>query len=216
MAKTEAPLLSFGGSGQIAKTLVYSSWKGVKYARRHVIPSNPQTVAQQHIRTMFAMLREMFKLAPAILTAPWESFAQGRPFTAMNKFVGENIRVLKNDPDLADFIFSPGAKGGLPPETFTAAATANPGEIDIDFAVPAGPAGWVLTSAQYAIIKDQEPDGIFQAPIVAGEIAVGPYSVVVADLDPATNYVVGGWLKWAKPDGTAAYSASLSEQVVTV
>lgn len=46
MAKTTAPLLSLDASGQIAKTLVASKWKGRQYMRRYVIPANPQTTAQ--------------------------------------------------------------------------------------------------------------------------------------------------------------------------
>jgi hypothetical protein len=66
MARTTAPLLGFNATGQIAKTMVYGTWRGVKYARRYVIPGNPQTAAQQTTRTTFATLREMWKLMPAI------------------------------------------------------------------------------------------------------------------------------------------------------
>jgi hypothetical protein len=46
MAVLKAPLLSFGASGQIAKTVVYFPWKGLNVARKHVVPSNPKSVAQ--------------------------------------------------------------------------------------------------------------------------------------------------------------------------
>src|SRR3546814_12612164 len=85
MAKTTAPLLSFGADGQIAKTMVYSKWKGIPYVRRHVVPANPQTVAQQLTRTTFSQLREMWKIAPAIAQLPWDTFAIGRPFLGLNK-----------------------------------------------------------------------------------------------------------------------------------
>src|SRR5262245_18965190 len=95
MSKTTAPLLSFDAAGSIGKTVVYSRWRGVSYARRHVVPANPNTTAQQEVRSTFALLREMSKLAPTLALAPWDAFAKGRPFTGMNKFVGENVRVLK-------------------------------------------------------------------------------------------------------------------------
>lgn len=47
MAKLKAPLLSFGASGQIAKTIVYFPWKGLNVARKHVVPANPNTTDQQ-------------------------------------------------------------------------------------------------------------------------------------------------------------------------
>ncbi|MBA7535642.1 hypothetical protein ES705_27900 [subsurface metagenome] len=46
MAKLKAPLLSFGASGQIAKTLVYLPWKGLNCVRSYVIPANPKTTGQ--------------------------------------------------------------------------------------------------------------------------------------------------------------------------
>jgi hypothetical protein len=50
MAKLTAPLLSFDASGQLAKTLVFFPWKGLKVARQYVVPTNPDTPAQQDQR----------------------------------------------------------------------------------------------------------------------------------------------------------------------
>lgn len=36
--------------------VVGASWKGISYIRKHVIPNNPDTVAQQGVRTTFASL----------------------------------------------------------------------------------------------------------------------------------------------------------------
>lgn len=47
MAKLTGPLMSLGASGQLGKTLVYADWKGIKYARQHVVPANPNSAAQQ-------------------------------------------------------------------------------------------------------------------------------------------------------------------------
>ncbi len=47
MAKLKAPLLSLGASGQIGKSIVFFPWKGLNAAREYVIPSNPNTTAQQ-------------------------------------------------------------------------------------------------------------------------------------------------------------------------
>lgn len=54
MAKLTAPLLSFDARGQLAKTLVYSGWKGIKDVRSYVIPANPRTGPQQTQRGYFA------------------------------------------------------------------------------------------------------------------------------------------------------------------
>ena len=51
MAIVKAPLFSLAASGQLAKSLVYLNWKGIKDVRQHVIPANPRTTAQQAQRS---------------------------------------------------------------------------------------------------------------------------------------------------------------------
>lgn len=53
MAKLVAPLFSFSARGQLAKTLVYSGWKGIDDVRSYVIPANPQSADQQAQRSYF-------------------------------------------------------------------------------------------------------------------------------------------------------------------
>lgn len=211
MAKVTGPLLSFSARGSIGKAIVASNWKGVKYMRQHVIPANPRTTAQQAVRRTFALLREMFKLAPAIVREPWDAHAQGRPLTGMNKYVGENTRVLNGEADMALFIGSPGAKGGLPPDSMALSIAGGAGEILATFVVPDEPTGWTLTAAQAMAFKQQAPDAIFTGPILAGEDVAAPYEVEFTGLDNAFDYVVAGWLKWEKPDGTFAYSVGLTD-----
>lgn len=53
MAKVKGPLFSLDARGQIAKSLVYMGWKGLKTVRQYVIPSNPNTADQQTQRNYF-------------------------------------------------------------------------------------------------------------------------------------------------------------------
>ena len=46
MPKLQTPLLSFGASGQINKTIVCYTLRGQNVARSYVIPTNPRTAAQ--------------------------------------------------------------------------------------------------------------------------------------------------------------------------
>src|SRR6185295_19057169 len=64
MAKLTAPLLSFEGSGQIARTQVYSTWKGIPYARRYTIPANPRSTSQVQTRSVFSWLNFIWRTAP--------------------------------------------------------------------------------------------------------------------------------------------------------
>ena len=65
MARTKGPLFSLDASGSIAKTIVYSKWKGRNYVRRHTIPYNPQTALQINVRK-----------AMTLLVAFWQSIDQ--------------------------------------------------------------------------------------------------------------------------------------------
>lgn len=215
MAKLTGPLLSFGARGAIGSTLVASSWKGIPYARQYVKPANPQTEAQMRVRKTFALLREMWKVAPTQVLNTWNAFALGRPFTGMNKFVGENVRVLQDQLLMDDFIGSPGAAGGFSPLTFTAVAGTDPGEVDWTMTAPAPPAGWTLVSANVSGFMNQLPSDFFTGPYVAMTDAVAPYAGTLEGLTAGQDAVISGWLIWQKPDGNLAYSVSTNVVTTT-
>lgn len=50
MAKVTMPLMSGDASGKFGKALVFSKWKGQKYVRQLVTPSNPQSADQGDAR----------------------------------------------------------------------------------------------------------------------------------------------------------------------
>jgi len=208
MSKVTAPLLSFGASGAIAKTQVYSTWKGRPYVRRHVIPSNPNSAGQQLTRNAFAWLNNVWKNAPSLVVDVWDRYAVGQVLTGRNAFIGQNTAALRSETDLADMIMSPGAKGGPPPTGITPSAGA--GSISTAVAVPSAPTGWTLTSAIVAVIRDQDPQTEILYTITAGEDVSTPYTVVNSGLTASELYRVFGWLKWEKPDGSIAYSASVA------
>lgn len=215
MAKLTGPLLSFGAKGQIGKSMVTSKWRGIAYARQYVTPANPRTTAQQANRTRFALLREMHKLAPALVRAPWEAFAQGRPFLPVNKFVGENNRLLNGKADFSTAIMSPGARGGLPPVAVAVANGLVDGDVLVTVTIPdVLPDGWTITRVAAAAHLEQDPTGVFAGPFVAGEDLAAPYEVTLSGFDVGDNVRAYGWIEYEKPDGTAAYSVSLNGAVV--
>lgn len=211
MAKLTGPLLSFGADGQIGKAMVTAKWRGIPYARQYVIPANPRTTAQQNNRTRFALLREMWKLAPATVQAPWNAFCKGRPFLPFNKFVGENNRLLVGQTDFANAIMSPGALGGLPPISVTASTGAATGELDVEVIVPTQlPDGWSVLQIAAAAIIDQDPIGIFSGPFVADVAASPATEVTLTGLGAAEDCMAFGWVVYTRNDGQLAYSVSLS------
>lgn len=216
MAKTSGPLLSLSATGSIADSITFGSWRGVSYARQKVTPANPRTAAQQANRTRFALLREMFKLAPAVLRAPWTAFASGRKFTDMNAFVGENNRVLVGQTDFAAFLGSPGARGGLPPLSVSAADGGDNTSVDVTVTAPDQiPDGWMIVGVAAAAFIDQDPTGIFTGPLKADSVDAPATTVSLTGFAPADEVRVSGWVIYEKPNGTLAYSVGLTD-VVTI
>jgi len=206
MAKVTAPLLSFGASGSLAKSLVYSKWKGRPYTRRHVIPANPQSTAQTLTRNAFASAGSIWKIGGPLLRAPWDRFATGQVLTGRNKFMGNFVSENRGETDLLSWNMSPGAKGGLP---LTSVVASSPGVNDIllTCVTPTPPTGWTVTSTIGMVIRDQDPQtGILYETTEDEDI--GGLLPLLPGLTTAVLYVCGAWIKWAKPDGSVAYSVA--------
>lgn len=212
MSRITAPLLSFDARGKIADTLVYSNWRGRPYARRHVIPGNPKTVAQTLTRDIFSALELRWKQAGPLMRACWDRFAVGQIPVGRNSYLGKNIAATRGDADMANYIGSPGAKGGLP-ATSLALTTVAAGGIEAAVVAPAPPTGWTLDGAICTFLKDQAPEATVTDIIVEGEDVAAPFSIDVTGLDTVAYYVQA-WLEWSKPDGSIAFGASISDTIV--
>jgi hypothetical protein len=214
MAKATAPLLSFDAAGQIGQTMVASRWRGVQYWRRYVIPANPQTTAQQQTRGIFSMLNGFWLRAPALIVAPWFLYATGRPFTDRNAFIGQNLSLLRKPTvatDMQALIGSPGAKGGIPPTSVSAAAGVEQAVVTIG--LPAEPPDWTIAASVAAAFIDQDPLDPFPTVIAANRETAAPETNTITGLVATELYVVMAWLEWTRPDGTVAYSISLNDTV---
>ena len=78
MAKVRGPLMSLNARGQIAKTLVFMGWKGLKTIRTYAVPANPNSAAQQAQRGIMGNAVEAWhsvNLTGADKTA-WDLFAK--------------------------------------------------------------------------------------------------------------------------------------------
>ena len=209
MAKVTAPLLSFGGLGTIAKTAVFSKWKGRPYVRQYVIPSNPQTAGQTLTRNAFGWSNSVWKIGGTLMRAPWERFAVGQVLTGRNAFMGRQVATLRSETDLLLMQFSPGAKGGLAPVSQSLAEV--PTQITSTVTVPTAPTGWTLTSAIGVAIRDQDPQsGVLYETQEVEDLTAAPYDLVFTGLTNSVLYIISVWLKWAKPDGSIAYGASIT------
>lgn len=208
MAKPTAPLLSFGASGAIAKTMVYASWRGIEYVRRYVVPQNPRTVPQTLTRDIFTTLSDMWKLNGSLAIAPWQAFVTSKPLTDRNSFMGKNIAVLRGDAVMDDFIGSPGARGGLAPTSIV--LVAGVATITVTVVTPAAPANWVLESVIGVAFPDQAPEATFIGPVAEAEDAATPFDTIVLTGLDTVLHQVSVWTRWLKPDGLLAYGPSIN------
>lgn len=205
MAKVTAPLLGFGASGQIGKTQVYATWRGVPYARRHVIPANPQSAGQMLTRNTFGWLTQVWKLASADFIAPWNAYAQGKPLAGRNAFIGQNVKALRSEVLISDMIASPGAKGGLP--AASAAATPGAGTLSIAVGAPVLPTGWTIVKAVAVVIAQQDPQTDAQYNMVTESDDTSPFAPAFTGLSAGIHYWAV-WFVYQKGDGTLVYGPS--------
>jgi len=214
MAKVTAPLLSFGASGTVAKVQVYSKWRGRPYVRRHVIPSNPNTTAQQLTRNVFSVGNSFWKLMGTIAISPWDLFATGQVLTGRNAFIGRYVSNVRSQVDQALMEFSPGAKGGLVATSAVPVAVSQ--GIDITVLAPTPPSGWTLTGIQGAAVVNGDPASQTDFRVAEAEDLATPFVVQLTGLTGLVEYHWGVWPKWAKPDGSVAYGPDLRGETTTL
>lgn len=195
MATVTGPLLSLDARGQIAKTLVTSSWKGRTYTRQYVIPANPQSAEQTKTRNSFSWLNGVWKTAPADFVAPWAAFAAGKVLTDRNAFISKNNGLLRSATGLVGMVMSPGAKGGL---ATIATKTPAAGQVTVGLATPSPlPAGWTIVKGVAVAILEQNPQSGTDYTVESGSDATDPYSIVLTGL-AAGDWAVAGWLVYQK------------------
>ena len=115
MAKITAPFLSMSARGSVGKTLVAGSWKGVKYMRQHVVPANPQSVAQTAQRDIMAMCVAAWQsgFVTASIKAGWNYLASvsGKAQSGFNAFVSPTAINQKAHPTAACYVSTVASTG---------------------------------------------------------------------------------------------------------
>jgi hypothetical protein len=209
VAVTTAPLFSLAASGSIGKAIVYSDWKGVPYARRHVIPSNPKTPKQVSIRKTFQWVHDFYKFMDPQAQEAWVAYTKGIAMTPGNAFTQANVPVLNGAIDNTAMIFSKPVNSGPPCPTIT--ATPGSGSFTVTLGTPVMPTGWTITHAIATCAEKMAPSGEHETPTgVTGIATTSPYTISLTGLKHAVAYVVGGWFKVLRADGIVAFGGSLN------
>lgn len=155
MPDLTGPLLSLDASGTLAKTITYSHWRGIKYARQRVIPSNPNTTPQQDIRTVFANLARLWKYGDPTLWDSFQAAATGHPYTDRNLWVRLNAGVLYAGGLFLQATFAAQTHGAPGPNIIGSSPVA--GELHLAVTDPTLPSGWAVDTRLWYAIREQDP-----------------------------------------------------------
>ena len=96
MPRLTGPLFSLDARQTLAKTIVYSAWKGINYARIRVVPYNPKSAAQQGVRTSLTYGVQYWRdgTVSAGDKTSWNTYAAGLNESGFNRymryFIGDN------------------------------------------------------------------------------------------------------------------------------
>jgi hypothetical protein len=161
MAKVTAPFFSLTAGGTIGDAITYSRWKGVKYVRQYVKPSDPNSQAQQDQR---GFLRSAVDAWHETEWAPedkitWDRWAlySSPALSGFNKFVSEYMNVARAGKAWHD-LFNLHVEDASPGH-FNICAERDTEAVDMDvmlhigtdqgFLPEAGNLTWVGGSSQY-------------------------------------------------------------------
>lgn len=206
MARLTAPLLSLGASGTIGKAITFASWKGIPYARTRVVPANPNTLAQQEVRGVFATLGEMWKRMPEQARLPFTHAARGQPLTSRNKHIQANIAALQNDANLDDLVMSVAGGGAVVPINVTAVDGTN-GRVACFCEAPSAPVGYTIGYMVGVAVRDGDPSPAIVLPTYVTTDPSSPYAFDIYCLED-DRFQVGIFAVWVRDSDLKSFCSS--------
>lgn len=96
MAKVTGPLFSFSASGNIKKTLVYTSSKGVAIVKKLTPATDFRTSEQADRRNLYQLLVGVWNGLTQGQKTTWNDQAVGHPLTGFNIFMSYYLDLYKN------------------------------------------------------------------------------------------------------------------------
>jgi len=91
MVRLKGPMMSLDASGTLAKTLVFSKWKGINYARRPAIPANPKSGGPLSVRAMMQFRSQYWTSLSVSEKADWETRAAVTNISPFNAYISYNM-----------------------------------------------------------------------------------------------------------------------------
>lgn len=210
MARVSGPVISIGGKGQIGKSLIFSDWRGVKYAKQYVVPANPQTAEQSKTRDVFSYSSDFWRMATADAKKPWTEYAKNRPFTDRNSIIGKNVLSLRGKANNNDLVISPGVRSGPVLVSISAVTGAAAGQINVTATEGTTPTGWTLDRVVWVLVKQQDPTVALIGQVFSSVDTATPFSATVSGLTAGAVYVVGAFPEYTTDTGRYAAGASIN------
>ena len=140
-------MFSLAASGTLGKAIVFATWKGIAYVRKHAIPANPKSAAQISMRAMMRFLSQIWDGLTTANKATWDARAAVTNVSPFNAFVGFNQSLWNTfrGPTKEDPATETGAGGLAPTTTITAGVK----ELSLSIADGATPPdwGWLIHSS---------------------------------------------------------------------
>ena len=157
--------------------VVYSEWKGIKYAKKYKKPKDAGTVAQVEVRTTFSKAVVYWKPLPDAVKKGWEFHVKGKPMTGYNLFFKTNFTGIKNGETLKL------AKGtGVTAPSNMVSEINSAGDISVSFDMSDDAAFVSLF-----VYKKGETD---MSLTVKTDVDTSSMPVVLSGFDPASEYGV--------------------------
>lgn len=101
MPRLTGPLFSLDARQTLAGTIVYSAWKGLSYARLHVMPYNPKSAYQTNIRKVMQFGVMYFTKGTYVAAAQktwWDTYAMGTNESGFNRFMKKFVAANFDKP----------------------------------------------------------------------------------------------------------------------
>jgi hypothetical protein len=99
MPRLTGPLFSLDARQTLAKTIVYSAWKDVNYARLRVIPYNAKSTYQTGIRGIMRWGVLYFSKGTYVSASQktwWNTYAEGTSMSGFNRFIMKFVALNRN------------------------------------------------------------------------------------------------------------------------
>lgn len=182
------PLFSLTASGQIAKALVYSTWKGRAYVREYVVGANPNTLAQRTRRVMMGFLSKLWALMDTTEQESWVTEAAAKNISPFNAMVGANMDRQTNE--LAPAANSTPAGGALTGTLTGLAITGGVGKITAVVTNAVNLAAGENNLLTISDVSSDDSESTMNSAAI-GLDAASDGTFEITDLEPGTYYMSG-------------------------